>query len=70
VVTHQHIGKQPAAEPQQCLSQALQVTLTILVIQKTRQTIIAPLHYVLRNTGEIEAWESGHVRQDYAAPFL
>ena len=28
------------------------------------KTIIAPLHNVLRNTSEIEAWKSGHIRQD------
>jgi len=46
----------------ECLSPALQVTLAILIIQKTRQAIVAPLHHVLQDTGQIEAWTSGHVR--------
>jgi hypothetical protein len=33
----------------------------ILVIEKTRQTIVAPLHHVLHNTRKIAAWKSGHV---------
>ncbi|WP_345781815.1 hypothetical protein [Rhodanobacter sp. AS-Z3] len=51
------------------LAKALQGTLAIRVVQKTGQTIISPPHHVLRNTGEIEAWKSGPVRHDRAAPY-
>ena len=34
------------------------ITLTILVVQKTWQTIVDPLHHVLRNTSQIKAWKS------------
>lgn len=57
VVIHQHMGMQPAGEPWQRLTQALQMTLTMLVVKKTRQTIVAPLHHVLRATSEIETWK-------------
>jgi hypothetical protein len=53
---------QPTIESQQCLPQTLQVTLAILVIQKTRQAIVPPPHHVLRNAGKFEAWKSGHAR--------
>jgi len=53
---------QPAVEPGQGLPQALQVALAIIVIQKTRQTVVATLHNVLRNTCEIESRKSGHAK--------
>lgn len=63
MVAHQHIGVQSASEAQECMAQALQVTLAIFIVQKARQPVVAPLHYVLWNAGDIVAWMSGHARQ-------
>jgi hypothetical protein len=53
---------QPAPESRQCVQQALQVALTILVIEEARQPVVAPLHHVLGNAGEIGARQAGHGR--------
>ena len=68
MVVHQHIGVKLAVETQQRLPQTLQITLAVLVVQKTQQTIVAPLHHVLRNAGKFETWKSSHVRQDRPLP--
>ena len=47
------VGVQSASEAQECMAQALQVTLAIFIVQKARQPVVAPLHYVLRNAGDI-----------------
>jgi hypothetical protein len=60
VVAHQHVRMQPAAEAQQSLAQALQITLPVTVIQETRQPVVAALHDVLRNPRKIETRKSGH----------
>jgi hypothetical protein len=69
MVAHQYIGVKLAAEAQQRLSQALQIALAILIVQKAWQTIVAPLHHVLRNTGKLEAWKSGHAGQHRPLPY-
>ena len=68
MVAHQHIGVKLAAEAQQRLPQTLQIALAVLVVQKTQQTIVSPLHHVLRNAGKFETWKSGHARQDRPLP--
>lgn len=60
VVAHQHIRMQPASETQQRVAHALHVALAILVVRKAWQSIVAPLHDVLPNSGEVVAWKSGH----------
>jgi hypothetical protein len=63
MIAHQHIRVQATSKSHQRMPQALQVALAILVVQKARQAIVAPLHHVLRNTGKFETWKSGHTRQ-------
>ena len=58
VVTHQHLGVQPASAAQPCVALALQVTLAILIVQKARQPAVPALHHVLRNAGKIDTWKS------------
>ncbi|MDQ3510717.1 MAG: hypothetical protein M3414_03330 [Pseudomonadota bacterium] len=36
----------------------MRVTLAIVIVMKAWQSIVAPLHDVLRNSGEIVAWKS------------
>jgi hypothetical protein len=45
---------QPTVESRQRLAQPLQKTPAILVVQEARQPVVAPLHHVLLNPGEIE----------------
>jgi hypothetical protein len=40
--------------------QALQVTLTVFIVEKARQPIVAPLHDVLGNAGKIGAGSACH----------
>lgn len=68
MVAHQHIGVQPATEPPQRLPQALQVALTVKIIHKTRQPVVAPLHHVLRNTGKIKTRLASHAHSIAALP--
>lgn len=60
VITHQHVRVQRAAEAQQAFAQALQVAPTILIVQKTGQPVVAALHDVLRNAGQIQSGKSCH----------
>ena len=46
----------------------MQVALAILVVQKTRQTMVPALHYALWNAAKFETRKSGHVRQDHSLP--
>ena len=60
VVAHQHIGMQHAAVPKQCFSQALQVTLPILVVEEAGQSVVAALDHMLRHTGDVGTRKPGH----------
>jgi hypothetical protein len=40
--------------------QTLQVSTTVIVIEKARHAVVPALYHVLRNAGEINSWESGH----------
>lgn len=60
MVAHQHVGVQGAAIAKQRFSQALQVTLPVLIIEEARQAIVAALDHVLWHTGDVETRESGH----------
>ncbi len=53
VIVHQHVGVQLTTKACQRTPQALQVALTIIVIQKARQPIVATLDNVLRDTGKV-----------------
>jgi hypothetical protein len=44
----------------QRLQQTLQVLLSIVIVEKTRQPVIASLHHVLRNAGEVESRRASH----------
>ncbi|MBB6241959.1 hypothetical protein [Rhodanobacter sp. MP1X3] len=46
----------------------MQVALAILVVQKTRQTMVPTLDYALWNAAKFETRKSGHVRQDHSLP--
>ena len=60
VVVHQHAGMQPAMKAGERNQQALQLALAILVIKEAGQPIVAPLHHVLGNAGEVGARKAGH----------
>lgn len=60
VVIHQHIGMQQALGVEQGFAQQGQVVRPVNVIQKAGKTIVAVLHDVLRNVGEIKTELTGH----------
>lgn len=68
VVAHQYIGMQPAPKSPQHLPQALQVALAVEIIQKAWQSIVAPLHHMLRNAGKIKARLASHAHSFAGAP--
>lgn len=55
MIAHQYIGMQRTAIAQKGLTQALQVTPPVLVIEEAKHAVVAALHYMLRNAGEIGA---------------
>lgn len=62
VVVHQHVGMQATAGGVQRFPQQLAIAGAIFVVQEAGQAIVAALHDVLRDAGQVEAWESGHAR--------
>jgi hypothetical protein len=60
VIAHQDVGVQVAAKSQECGAQALQITTTVIVIEKTRHAVVAALYDVLWNASDVNAWETGH----------
>jgi hypothetical protein len=65
MVVHQHIGMQLTSGSEQSLFQQLQIALSVVAIQKTWQPVVAALHDMLRNTGKVESWKSGHASRIY-----
>jgi len=63
VIVHQDVGVQPAFKSLQRRQQTLQVMLSIVIVEKTRQPDITSLHHVLRNAGEIESRTASHAPQ-------
>lgn len=62
MIVHQHIGVKNAPRMQQSFAKQLEITVSIAVIEKTKQSIIATLHDVLRNIGEIKSRLACHAR--------
>ena len=62
MVGHQRIGVQLASETLEPSAQALRVSLTIIIVEKTWKTIVSSLHHVLRNASEIVSWRPSHAR--------
>ena len=60
MVVHQHVGVQPAVAGQQGFTQQLAIAGAVLVVQEARQAVVAALHDVLRDAGEVDAGVSGH----------
>jgi hypothetical protein len=60
VIVHQDVSVQPALKSFQRLQQTLQVLLSIVIVEKTWQPVIASLHHVLRNAGEVESRGASH----------
>ncbi len=60
VVVHQDVRVQLAACFEQCFAQQGQVTLSIFIVEKAGQAIVPSLDNVLRNSGQVESWLSGH----------
>jgi hypothetical protein len=63
MVAHQYVCVQLASEAQQHVTKTLRVALAIRIVEKARQSIVASLHHVLGNSGQIEAGEACHVRK-------
>lgn len=63
VIVHQHVGVQLTAKACQRTPQALQIALTIIVIQKTGQAIVATLDDMLGDTGKVRTRMASHATQ-------
>lgn len=63
VVVHQHVGVQLAAGRKQCFAQQLAITGTVFIVQEAGQAVVAALHDMLRDAGQVEAWKAGHARR-------
>ncbi|WP_237708491.1 hypothetical protein, partial [Xanthomonas phaseoli] len=55
-----YVSMQLAACGVQGLMHQVQIAQSIAIIQKARQTVVPALHDVLRDTGNSDAWKSGH----------
>ena len=62
VVVHQHVRMQFDIGDGQLLAQQFQVVDAVNVVQEARQAVVAALHDVLRNSGQVQARLAGHVR--------
>ena len=60
VIVHQHISVQSAACIQQRFAQQGDIALSIVLVEKAGQAVVAALDDVLRNAGQVESWLSGH----------
>lgn len=60
VIVHEHVGMKKATRVQQRVAEQMQITLPVGVIEKAGEAIVASLHDVLRNAGQIESRKSGH----------
>lgn len=60
VIVHEDISMQLALGGYGSLSQQLQVTLPIVVIQETRKSVVTTLDDMLGDAGEIKSWKSSH----------
>jgi hypothetical protein len=60
VVVHEHIGVKPAFRRVRSLPKQPDVQEAILIIEEAGQAVVAALHDVLRNAGQVESGKSGH----------
>jgi hypothetical protein len=63
VIAHQHVGMQSTTKTWQGPSQKLKIALPIVVVEKAWQSVVSPLHDVLRNVGNIVTRRAGHARK-------
>ncbi len=66
VVGHQHIGVEFDCMLAACLTEMVEVKLTIVLREETDATVVAPLNDVKGNSGKRESGPSGHGRCDPA----
>src|SRR3546814_4751531 len=52
---------QTAVRRRQRLPQERQVAQSIAIVEEAGQAVVATLHYMLRDVGQVEAGEAGHV---------
>jgi hypothetical protein len=61
MVVHQDVCMQAAVRRGQRLPQELQVAHSIAIVEEAEQAVVATLHDVLRDAGQVEAGEAGRV---------
>ena len=61
VVVHKDVSMQPAAGRVQRFPEDGQVVKAILIVQEAREAIVAALHDMLRNIGQVDSGKSGHM---------
>ncbi|WP_298579081.1 hypothetical protein [uncultured Luteimonas sp.] len=60
VVVHQHVGMQVHASCLECFAKKREVAQAVAVVQEAWQPVVAALHDVLRNTGQVQTGKAGH----------
>jgi len=65
VVVHQHVGMQVAAGGEQGVAQQVAVAAAVFVVQEAGQAIVAALHEVLRDAGQVKTGQAGHAGRMY-----
>jgi len=67
MVVHQDIGMQVALRPGQRLAQEVEVAQSIAIVEEAGQAVVAALHHVLRDAGQVDTGEASHAREDAGA---
>ena len=60
MIAHEHVGMDRAAMAQTRVVQYVQVTSSIVVVEEARHAIVATLHDVLRNVGDVGTRQASH----------
>lgn len=60
VIVHQHPSMQRTAGALQALAQQLPIARPVHVVQDAGQAVVAALHHLLRNTGQVQTGQAGH----------
>jgi hypothetical protein len=72
MIGHQHIGVNPTPMGSRRIIQLSEVATIVLLLQKTRLPVVAPLDYMLRHASEIQTWltRHGYLRRSFMYPMI
>jgi 23S rRNA maturation mini-RNase III len=60
VIAHEHVRVKLASRRRKRLTRQVQIAVSIFIVEKTRQAIIATLHDMLRDAGKIQSRKARH----------